>query len=729
MCVAHLACSAKKAADNVVAKGTVTPETGGTVATSDGKLSLTFPPGAVDAAVEISIVALPPDQMPSESVPGSAYDLRPSGLVFSAPVQIEQRFTLAEITAWGNALTDGGFDDGGIHIIAPAISGPDGGWEEMGDASTTVYLDGGVFSVNGSTTHFSQTACWGPGIVMWVGTKTSEIIPVYSSRSSQVLVASRLNEQFIGSGVFTVEAYDAWSLNSSLVTVDKGQDLVGTTINQTQTTRQTTPVLTCGSTSGSTSWGAMVSGVWSPMPTLISQQNWPARFRFRAFADVTCEPLTDDAGADGGADAGADAGAAQDASVTFDDFNVYPGVILWTGDGGGYFQTVDSWSDNSGGTAAVWTQNASGKYDVWAGLISTTGGGSPTTTIAPSIVSHEGYNNYFPDVIVSADGMPWVVWAEDEASRTPAFVAKRDGGAWEEATEVALDAGTVGWTGLVVANSVVHALFSYGNPAYAFESAFSSGAWGGEGAVGPGLGHSLLATGGGSGINYVSQVSSGSTRELRSASWGGSWGASTVLMSNTASAWYGTEAFVSGSDVIVVVWAPTSGTWGSGGKFGEVRIAPNGAVTAFTERLDVPSGYYDSMGAGPDGMGGFYAVASTCRSGASCTETELVAFGSSGSPASIGTAGHSSGTFVQMMARPSENLIAMAYIHKNSGIRELRTYRRNASGWVSKGALATYVEGFSIARCTSCPARQFDIVVPILAPSSPPQVKVFRGYW
>ncbi|MDH3271078.1 MAG: PKD domain-containing protein [Gemmatimonadota bacterium] len=71
---------------------------GGEVVSSDGKLTLTIPAGALAADTEISVTGVTESQMPESLTelggPTRAYDLQPSGLAFTAPIEVA--FTLTE---------------------------------------------------------------------------------------------------------------------------------------------------------------------------------------------------------------------------------------------------------------------------------------------------------------------------------------------------------------------------------------------------------------------------------------------------------------------------------------------------------------------------------------------------------------------------------------------------------------------------------------------------------
>ncbi len=72
------------------ASDTISAVNGGTITSSDGKMTLTFPPGALDADTEISITVDDSESM-------TVYDMQPSGLAFNTPVTATYQIDLADI--------------------------------------------------------------------------------------------------------------------------------------------------------------------------------------------------------------------------------------------------------------------------------------------------------------------------------------------------------------------------------------------------------------------------------------------------------------------------------------------------------------------------------------------------------------------------------------------------------------------------------------------------------
>jgi hypothetical protein len=112
---------------------------GGTVVSADGKLTVTFPAGALAAGTPVSITAI--DNLAPGGI-GSAYRLEPSGVTFAAPVELALAFTDDDIAG------------GSADVLAWAFQDDMGFWHKS--ASTA---DAAASVLRASTTHFSD---WSP---------------------------------------------------------------------------------------------------------------------------------------------------------------------------------------------------------------------------------------------------------------------------------------------------------------------------------------------------------------------------------------------------------------------------------------------------------------------------------------------------------------------------------------------------------------------------------------
>ncbi len=76
-----------------VREGAVVGPAGGTVIAAGGNAKLTIPAGALTNALPISVTPLPVPPSPNGVAPNTAYELGPTGTTFSAPVQLEFKYT------------------------------------------------------------------------------------------------------------------------------------------------------------------------------------------------------------------------------------------------------------------------------------------------------------------------------------------------------------------------------------------------------------------------------------------------------------------------------------------------------------------------------------------------------------------------------------------------------------------------------------------------------------
>lgn len=128
----------------IFAQRLIDPATGGTIA-SGTDVSLSVPPGALPASstgsTSITIVALPVSSTPN-AVPGTGYDLGPSGLAFAVPVKLSVSYDRAGL---------GSARENTLKLFTETSSGS---WAPI-FAST---VDTRTHMVVGSTTHFSAYA-------------------------------------------------------------------------------------------------------------------------------------------------------------------------------------------------------------------------------------------------------------------------------------------------------------------------------------------------------------------------------------------------------------------------------------------------------------------------------------------------------------------------------------------------------------------------------------------
>lgn len=147
------------AADNTVTV-TTPAASGGTVASSDGALTLEIPAGALGADTDISVTPIGPAQLPAAilDIPAEveAYALGPAGTTFSSPAEVS--FEIAD------AVTSG---SGSVEIGAAFLLAESGGTvESMNDVVLAQDdADPSLATITGGMDHFSHAVFASPSIV------------------------------------------------------------------------------------------------------------------------------------------------------------------------------------------------------------------------------------------------------------------------------------------------------------------------------------------------------------------------------------------------------------------------------------------------------------------------------------------------------------------------------------------------------------------------------------
>ena len=123
---------------------------GGVVTSDDGKLALDIPAGALDEEVEITMTAVPVDDLPEElrevSGPGPAYLLEPDGLEFDEPVAVKLELNRSEL--------DDVPEDGVVAYLL-LTQNADGEIESLAEPAIEATLGEETFAVRGELSHFS----------------------------------------------------------------------------------------------------------------------------------------------------------------------------------------------------------------------------------------------------------------------------------------------------------------------------------------------------------------------------------------------------------------------------------------------------------------------------------------------------------------------------------------------------------------------------------------------
>jgi hypothetical protein len=117
---------------------TVVGMTGGAVTSSDGKLALSIPPGAVGSNVTITTEPATP---PAEGAVGTVYEIGPTGTQFAMPVTLTLHYTAADVS---------GMAESSLRVATFA----GGSWQLLPGA----VVDTQAKTVSGVTTHLSPYA-------------------------------------------------------------------------------------------------------------------------------------------------------------------------------------------------------------------------------------------------------------------------------------------------------------------------------------------------------------------------------------------------------------------------------------------------------------------------------------------------------------------------------------------------------------------------------------------
>jgi hypothetical protein len=145
---AALACSLGSEDTNEVATSTIEAETGGSLTSQDGALKIEIPPGALSKDTEISIRAVPGEDLPDElaELEGveSGYLLEPDGLTFNEPVIVTWEIDSADLVS-----------EGGFHAQALVSWSEQAGLEPLNELSTEVSLNENRAILSGALDHFS----------------------------------------------------------------------------------------------------------------------------------------------------------------------------------------------------------------------------------------------------------------------------------------------------------------------------------------------------------------------------------------------------------------------------------------------------------------------------------------------------------------------------------------------------------------------------------------------
>lgn len=152
-------------------KQMVRAEEGATLTSSNGKVTLEIPAGALGEDTEISLSLIPEEDWTDDTRAwepvGSVYRLEPDGLELLKPATLTFRLEAAD-------LADLGLPEGTFPVCDLLISSGDGSWDFLGNLAATADADTGEMLVRGEAVHFSMAFMREDGIVMSLSPRSVE---------------------------------------------------------------------------------------------------------------------------------------------------------------------------------------------------------------------------------------------------------------------------------------------------------------------------------------------------------------------------------------------------------------------------------------------------------------------------------------------------------------------------------------------------------------------------
>ncbi len=155
--ITHAACNATSASNTASEENkvnsdstsaTISATDGGSITSSDGKMTLTIPAGALDEDTEITIT-------PVETDEGTVYDFQPDGLVFNEPATADFEMDVEEM----DDVTDENGDPLDTGNIIPSLIlflvSDDGSAEVLEDVNVSSEEDSSIIHVSASVPHFT----------------------------------------------------------------------------------------------------------------------------------------------------------------------------------------------------------------------------------------------------------------------------------------------------------------------------------------------------------------------------------------------------------------------------------------------------------------------------------------------------------------------------------------------------------------------------------------------
>jgi len=172
---------------------TIGPE-GGEITSADGKLTLTFPPGALSEDTEITIRRIDPEDLPPEFSglgPEFAYLLEPDGIEFAVPVTATLMLDEEPVQDDGSLETD----------LVVLITSSNGQLEVLDNLTQEVNGDTIITTTSGELSHFSPLVTQ-DSLVTGVINGVPDSLPVGGSFNAVATVVVSKPHTFLSAGYF-----------------------------------------------------------------------------------------------------------------------------------------------------------------------------------------------------------------------------------------------------------------------------------------------------------------------------------------------------------------------------------------------------------------------------------------------------------------------------------------------------------------------------------------------
>jgi uncharacterized repeat protein (TIGR01451 family) len=323
----------------------VTPETGGVLQSDDGRLLIEVPPGAVSEPVTIRVRSLSREEVPDDlrggdGPAGAARELTPDGLVFSRPLRITWRGSVAEIRQGRVG------DDNVVPVPVFFVRSSHGTIEQAPRPRAEIDLDRGTVLATGELEHFTAVTVKNAPLSVDIapdGTRHPVPSPIPDAALQFGLQAFWRPCDACGEIAverFTFDDYDVASTDPSVLAVLRHSELAGMRMTRLEPTAVDFDLALACENEGSAQWGPVFSGTWEG-----PGGSFPDRGAVAAQVLVSLECVPPDLSAEKSADravatpgdvivytirAGYESGPERLTGVTLDDVVPMGLEVLWT---------------------------------------------------------------------------------------------------------------------------------------------------------------------------------------------------------------------------------------------------------------------------------------------------------------------------------------------------------------------------------------------------------------